>query len=173
MAILDPRLLTLLETLAGAGADWLAFEIVDGVRRGREPWEPEEQLRAAREKVRSQQLSDRLPADIPLVAKPILGDDQIVWAANYVAARLDGALADLEEGCAMIEAVAENSGTTFRQDDPAFSKARPGVPVEIVLIGQEGSPVDRATIAVAREGVVSLKKALAGWSLEARGKTTL
>ena len=42
MAILDPRLLPLLETLAASGADWLAFEIVDGVRRGREPEEPEE-----------------------------------------------------------------------------------------------------------------------------------
>uniref|UniRef100_UPI004048CFBF hypothetical protein n=1 Tax=Yoonia sp. TaxID=2212373 RepID=UPI004048CFBF len=173
MAILDPRLLPLLETLAGAGADWLAFEIVDGVRRGREPWESEEQLRAAREKVRSQQPSDRLPADIPVLARPILGDDQIVWAANYVTDRLDGALADLDEGLKMIEAVAESSGNTFRQDDPAFSKARPGTPIEIVLIGEEGRPVDRSSIAVAKEGVASLRNALAGWSREAQGGAIL
>ncbi len=90
MAVLDPRLLPLLETLAGAGADWLAFEIVDGIRRGRELVEPEELLGAAREKVRSRQLSDRLSADVPVLAEPIFGDEQIVWAANYVAARLDG-----------------------------------------------------------------------------------
>lgn len=173
MAILDPRLLPLLETLAGAGADWLAFEIVDGVRRGREPLEPEELLRAARKKVRSRQLSDRLSADIPVLAEPILGDDQIVWAANYVAARLDGALADLDEGCAMIEAVADNSGDTIRQDDLAFSKVTPGVPVEIALIGQEGHPIDRGSIAVAREGVKSLRDALTRWSFEAQGKTII
>lgn len=81
MTVLDTRLLPLLETLVGAAADWLAFEIVDGVRRGREPLEPEELLRAAREKVRSRRLSDRLSAEIPVLSEPILGDDQIVWAA--------------------------------------------------------------------------------------------
>lgn len=171
MAVLDPRLLPLLETLAGVGADWLAFEIVDGVRRGREPLEPEELLQAARERVRSPQLSERLSADIPIVADPILGNDQIIWAANYVAARLDGVLADLDEGYAMIEAVAENSVDTFRQDDPAFSKVTPSVPVEIALIGQEGDPIDRGSIAAARKGLVSLKDALALWALEAQGKT--
>lgn len=173
MATLDPRLLPLLETLAGAGADWLAFEIVDGVRRGRESLEPEELLRAARDRVRSRQHSDRLETDIPVLAEPILGDDQIVWAANYLANRLDGALADLDEGCAMIEAVAENSASTFKPDDRAFSKVTPGVPVEIVLIGQEGRPVDRGSITRARKGVESLREALKHWSFEARGKTTL
>lgn len=171
MAVLDPRLLPLLETLAGAGADWLAFEVVDGVRRGREPLEPEELLRTAREKVRSRQPPDRQSADIPVLAEPILGDDQIVWAANYVAARLDGVLADLDEGCAMIEAVAENSSYKFRQDDPAVSEITPKIPVKITLIGQEGHPVDRSSIAAAQEGVVSLRDALARWSIEARGKT--
>ena len=172
MTVLDTRLLPLLETLVGAGADWLAFEIVDGVRRGREPLEPEELLRAAREKVRSRRLSDRLSAEIPVLSEPILGDDQIVWAANYVWTRLDSALADLDEGWARIEAVAENSGDTFRQDDPAFSK-HPGAPVEIALIGQEGDPVDRGSIGAAREGLKSLRDALARWSFEVQGKTTL
>ena len=35
MAILEARLLPLIETLAEAGADWLAFEVVDGIRAGR------------------------------------------------------------------------------------------------------------------------------------------
>lgn len=173
MAVLDPRLLPLLETLAGAGADWLAFEVVDGVRRGREPLEPEELLRAAREKVRSRQPPDRLSEDIPVLAEPILGDDQIVWAANYVAARLDGALADLDEGCAMIQAVAENSGDKFKQDEPTLSDVTPNIPVKIALMGQEGHPVDRSSIAAARKGVESLRGALAHWSLEARGKAIL
>lgn len=173
MAVLDPRLLPLLETLTAAGANWLVFEIVDGVRRGREPLEPEELLQAAREKVRSRQFSDRLSADIPVMADPIHGDDQIVWAANYVAARLDGALAELDEACAMIEAIAESSGDRFRQESSAFSETTRSVPVEIALVGQEGHPVDRGSIATAREGVVSLSDALVRWSLEAQGKAAL
>lgn len=170
MAVLDPRVLTLLETLAGIGADCLAFEFVDSVRHGREPLEPEELLQAARERVRSPQLSVRLSADIPVFADPFPGDDQIAWAAHYVAAHLDGILAHLDEGCTMIEAVADNSGDTFRQDDPTFSEATPGVPVDIALVGQESHPIDRGSIAAAREGLVCLRDVLARWSLEDRAR---
>lgn len=173
MAVLDPRLLPLLETLADAGADWLAFEIMDGVSRGREPLESEERLREAREKVRAQQLSDRLSADISALPEPILGDDQIVWAVTYVTVRLDGALADLNEGCAMIEAIAENLGDTFENDDPPFSTVSPGEPAKVVLIGQEGHPVDRGSIVVAREGLAFLRDALSRWSFEIRGNPFL
>jgi len=173
MAVLDPRLLPLVETLAGAGADWLAFEVVDGVRRGREALEPEEQLRAAREKVRSRHPPDRLSADIPVLPEAILGDDQIVWAANYVAARLDAVLADLEAGYAMIEAIAENSAFTFKQPDLAQSEVTTDPPVKISLVGQEGDLVDRSSIAAGREGVLSLSNALARWSLAARARSFL
>lgn len=170
MAVLDTRLLPLLETLADAGADWLAFEIADGVRLGREPLEPEEMLQAAREKARSLKHSDRLLTGIPVLAEPILGDDQIVWAADYVFARLDGVLADLDRGCAMIEAVAESSGDIYEQDDPAFSKVIPYAPLEIVLIGQEGHPFDHHSVAAARQGLVFLREALDRWVREAQGK---
>lgn len=172
MAVLDARLLALVETLADAGADWLAFEIVEGIRRGREPLESEEMLQAAREKVRSLQHSDRLSAEIPVPAAPILGDDQIVWAAQYVFARLDGALTDLDKGRAMIEAVAETSSELYGQDYPAFSTLTPGAPLKITLIGQEDHPVDRDSIATARQGLVFLREALNRWVREAQGRAT-
>lgn len=173
MAVLDPRLLPLLETLAETGADWLAFEILDGVRRGREPEEPEELLEAARERVRSRRPANRLSSEIPVMAGPILGDDQIVWAANYVAARLDGALADLDFGCAMIEAVAEGADGVSGQYDPALSKASRAVPVKVALVGKDNDPVDRGSIAAAKDGVLLLRDALAHWSLDALGKPTI
>ncbi len=173
MTVLDPRLLPLLETLSSVGADWLAFEIVDGVRRGRETLEPEELLQAAREKVRSRQLSERMSADIPVLAEPILGDDQIAWAANYVADRLDSALVDLDEGCSMIEAVAENSSGAIRRGGTVPSMVEPHNPVKITLIGQEEYHVDRDSISVAREEMLSLRDALTRWSLGAQGKAFL
>ncbi|RUV29053.1 MAG: hypothetical protein E5V72_02070 [Mesorhizobium sp.] len=90
MAILDRRLLPLIETLADAGDDWLAFELMDGIRRGIEPEDTEELLAATREQVSSGELAKRKQAEfIAAGAKPTLGDDQIAWAADHVANRLD------------------------------------------------------------------------------------
>lgn len=173
MAILDPRLLPLLETLAETGADWLAFEIVDGVRRGREPEEPEDLLAAVRERVRSGQYVKRLFSAVPPVVEPILGDDQIVWAANYVAARLDGALTDLDIGRSLIETVAEGDVGIFGQSDPRLSKASQAMPIVIALVGEFDVSIDKDSIAAAKDGIAQLKAALTHWSLEARGKPTL
>lgn len=48
MAVLDPRLIPLIETLAAADLDRLAFEIIEGLRRGVESEEPAETLEMAR-----------------------------------------------------------------------------------------------------------------------------
>lgn len=170
MAVLNPRLLPLLETLAASGADWLAFEIVDGVRRGREPEEPEELLQAARENVRARQ-PERIPSpEILKLTAPILGDDQIAWAAAYVLARLDGALADLDAGYAMIEVIADD---TTRRSEKAGPSPAGIMPVAVVVLGEDNSPIDRRSIAAARNGIPGLRDALVAWSLQARGSTAL
>lgn len=46
MATLNPRLLPLIETLIGVGADWLAIEVIETLNRGRWPEESEEVLAA-------------------------------------------------------------------------------------------------------------------------------
>ena len=56
MAILDPRLLPFIEMLTELDMHWLAFELVEGVRRGEEPVEDESALLRARE--RSRRASD-------------------------------------------------------------------------------------------------------------------
>ena len=168
MTILEPRLLPLLETLAANGADWLAFEIVDGVRRGREPEEPEKLLRAARENARSSQ-PVRIPSsETPKLAEPILGDDQIAWAADYVLARLDGVLADLDAGCAMIEIIADGSARRSEKAGSSLTDAHGVMPVMVVVFGEDDLPIGRRSIAAARNGIPGLRDALAAWSLQAR-----
>jgi hypothetical protein len=64
MAILDRRLIPFIEMLADLGLDWLAFELIDGIRRGREPEESAKALMVARERVRAGEvkLVEREPA---------------------------------------------------------------------------------------------------------------
>ena len=170
MGVLDPRLLPLLETLAASGADWLAFEIVDGVRRGREPEEPEELLQAARGNVRSRQ-PERIPSPkSPKLAEPILGDDQIAWATDYVLARLNGALADLDAGYAMIEMIADGSARRSEKAGASPAMGAGAMPVTLVVLGEDNSQIERRSIAAARNGIPGLSDALATWSLQARGR---
>lgn len=167
MTVLDPRLLPLLETLAASGADWLAFEIVEGVRRGREPEEPEELLRAARENVRLRQPERIVSPMIPKLAEPILGDDQIAWAADYVLTRLDGALADLDAGCAMIETIADDAARRSEKDGSFYAEAEAIMPITVVVLGDNDRPIERRSIAAAKTSIPALHDALVAWSLQA------
>lgn len=169
MAVLDPRLLPLLGTLANTGVDWLAFEIVEMVRRGREPLEAEDVLRATREKVRSQVQSEHVNLDIPVMPEPILGDEQIDWAANYVAARLDEALANLEAGYSLLNAITKDSRDKSRQSSSALPKETSGAPLTLFLNGQEGNAIDRYSISMAKTQIANLREALAHWAVEAKG----
>jgi len=170
VAVLDPRLLPLLETLAASGADWLAFEIVDGVRRGREPEEPEELLQAARQNVRSQQ-PERIPSpEILELAAPILSDDQILWAADYVLARLDGALADLDAGYAMIETIANDSAGRSKKAGLSSAETDSTMPVTVIVLGEEDSPIEHRSIAAARNSLPALRDALVAWWLQVQSR---
>ncbi|WP_394537420.1 hypothetical protein PRJ39_14650 [Lysobacter enzymogenes] len=94
MATIDPRLFPLFETLVSAQADWLVFEIVEGVQAGVVDEEDESDLAAARrrsEREREERALDVLE-DIHSQTTPLLGDAQIKWAARYVGGRLKEAL---------------------------------------------------------------------------------
>jgi len=157
-----------LEELADAGADWLAYEIIDGIRRGRELLEPEDVLQAARGQARHTEEFGRPSAAVPDAAEPILGDDQIVWAAVFVGERLDAILADLEEGFAMLEAVVDSSAAASKKDHANPSRGLIGAPLVIALTGQEDHPIDRGSIAAAKEGFNLLMEALDRWARDAQ-----
>jgi hypothetical protein len=98
MAMIDPRLLPLIETLIAVDADWLAFEILDGIQLGRVVEETREDLQSTRLAVRTAKHQKRRSeerAEPPPAATPLVGDEQIDWAANYVAARLSDAVSML------------------------------------------------------------------------------
>jgi hypothetical protein len=168
LAVLDTRLLPLIETLTEAGADWLAFELVDGIRRGVEAEEPEELLVLARERVRSGVAGERRPMKLAELATPILGDDQIVWAAQYVVNRLDAALADLAAASNLLEAIADAPPPHGARYQVQAVRAGGPEPVKIVVGGEEGSAVTRDGIEAARGSMQKFRQALDAWSSVAR-----
>jgi hypothetical protein len=169
MAILDPRLLALIETLAAEGADWLAFELVDGIQRGREPEEPEDALASAREQVRLGEQGRREPVLSMSPTMPILGDDQIVWAVTYVSERLDSALKDLAGASDALNTIAAGSSSQPEPSEQQHLQDGPAL-IEIVLIDEEVLRAPRSEIEMARAGIGPLRSALDSWSSHIRGQ---
>jgi hypothetical protein len=92
MAEIDSRIIELVETLAAAGADWLAFEIIDGIRFGRPLEGPEHRQRNMPRDVdawEGESLSAREREFRETAMEPIRGDEQIKFAAAYVVERLN------------------------------------------------------------------------------------
>jgi hypothetical protein len=95
MATIDPRLIELVDTLVAAGADWLAFEIFDGIRSGRPGEESDNRDREMHRGLRSwkDETSSAPGTRVgETVMKPIEGDDQIEFAARYVVDRITEAI---------------------------------------------------------------------------------
>lgn len=174
MAILDPRVLELIETLVAARLDWLAFELVEGIRLGRLPDEPEEVLAAARLSVRSdaQPKARGAPHSLFEEPKPILADDQVEWAAAYVEKRLDAALQQLQASLETLDFIVE--ATVERQDPqdvPTQASGKTVQDVTLVLLDLEGDrKSSRDDVAGARDDFFTLHAALAEWTTRARGQ---
>jgi hypothetical protein len=82
MATIDGRLLPLIEALGAVDADWLAFEILEGLQRGRVAEETHDDLLLTQQKVREASRTksterQRPHRASPATAQPIIGDDQI------------------------------------------------------------------------------------------------
>ena len=167
MPAIDPRLLPLIETLSASGADWLAFEILDGIRAGRPAEDSEEELRDARRAVsafrqKGERLSER-EAGHDFV-DPITGDDQIDFAARYAFDRLSDAIQMLNSSFAHLDlVVARKPGATLQED--AIHEDRTGISVRI-----EGSDMTaiRREAREALEKLAELRDALAEWADRAR-----
>lgn len=176
MAVLNPRLLELIETLVAARLDWLAFELIEGVQAGHPPDEPEEALAAARKSIRSgtQPKAHGEPYAISMEATPIPPDEQIEWAAAYVEERLGEALEQLQASIDTLDFLVE--GTTG-QPGEAGALARPkdaskprAVVVLLDLENDRKSGSDN--VAGARENLPALRTALTEWAAQSRGQAT-
>jgi hypothetical protein len=172
MALIDPRLLPLLEVLTTSGVDWLVFELMDGIRAGNVTEEPEVALAKARNDVFNS--SDARPIEFKsleesvVAAVPIEGDEQIAWATEYISKRIEDTILMLRAGLQGLEAIASaGSG-------PRGSARRIGKPLELTLVLQDGDmteKVQRASADNAIEAFKSLQEALAEWAKSTKGMT--
>lgn len=176
VAILDPRLLELIETLVAARLDWLAFELIEGIRLGRSPDETEEALAAARQSVRSdaQPKARGEPHVLFEEPKPIPADEQVEWAATYVEERLDAALEQLQASLETLDFIVE---ATIERQDPqdaaTQASGKTDQDMTLVLLDLEGDrKSSRNEVAGARDDFSALHAALAEWTARARGQAT-
>ncbi len=176
MAILDSRVLELIETLVAARLDWLAFELIEGIRFGRSPEEPEEALAAARQSIRSnaQPKARGEPQGLLMEPRPIPAGEQVDWAAAYIEERLEAALEQMQASIDTLDFIVE---MTTEPNDPqelaAGTSAKTEQGMTLVLLDIEGDrKSSREDIAGARDDIPALRAALAEWATRARGQAT-
>lgn len=157
MAVFDTRLLPLLEMLAELGMDWLMFELVDGIRRGDELAEDERSLAIVSHKIAN------LPTDEPerhlstnSEPTPLLVDDQLQWAVEYVFGRLNSTLAEMSQSFQALDEIL--NGTEERK------LVASGVDPLLVLFDDgEERVVRRAQVDSAQAHLPELRRALDDW----------
>lgn len=175
MGLLDIRLLELIETLAVAHLDWLAFELIDEIQAGHVPEEPEEELAAARRSIRTnaQPKARSEPQVVAAEPKPIPIDDQVEWAAAYIDKRLDQALEQQLATVNILNFIFVN--TTEQLEDKSSVAQVPGT-IEgdvsmVVMDTDDDRKISSKNIIAARDGISALREALAEWTIRARGQT--
>lgn len=177
MAVLDLRLLELVETLAAARLDWLAFELIEGVQAGHLAEEPEDALASARRSIRgdTQPKARGEPRVSAAEAKAIPLEEQIEWAASYIERRLDEALEQLQSSIETLDFVVE--GTTERLDRAGTAAQTADAPrrqMVSVLLDESGDrKSDRDGVGEGRESLPALRAALSEWVAQSRGQATL
>ena len=165
MAALNPRLLPLVETLIGVGADWLAVELIDNVNRGRWPEESEDLLAVTRTQVREgvAQKRERELVHKSVEPVPIPEDEQIDWAAGFIEKRLQWALDDLDSAFVNLDTLlgqAPAQPTAAKRDERSL--------VVRLGSGDASAKLSRYDIEQARAGMEQLRIALRRWSRDAR-----
>lgn len=165
MTKLDDRLFPLLQTLATADADWLIFELIDGIGAGIVIEETPDDLDLARIFAR-QDREPRRPADrtaISVQSRALEGDEQIVWAARYIGERLQSALDMMDSSVERLESIINGTRLEARSD------TRAGVTLRFSDNEGAGSMVSIEGRRAARAGIQDLLPALDRWAREATG----
>jgi len=173
MAILDSRVLELIETLVAARLDWLAFELIEGIRLGRTAEESEEALAAARQSIRSDAQPKARGEPLVLLAKPepIPAGEQVEWAAAYVEERLETAIEQLQASIDALDFIVES---TNEPEGPQEASAKTEQGTALVLLDVEGDrKSSREDVAGARDHFPALRAALAEWTARAGGQATI
>jgi hypothetical protein len=168
MAVIDRRLLPLIEVLAESGADWLAFELFDGLRVGRAPEDSDEELSRARLAIRKFIRDERLPEEEKVgyqAAVPIVGDEQIAWAANYVTDRISESVGMLEASLSQLESIVVQGRDSGMVPDIASTQIEDGLAIRIE--GEQIS-IHRTELQQGIGALSVLREALDHWSESVR-----
>ena len=169
MATIDTRLLPLIEVLATVDADWLAFEILEGLRHGRVAEETHEDLQITQRLVRATTRATRrseVHASPPPSAEPITGDEQINWAVTYVSNRIVDVLSTLEATFDQLDAI------LFTELPPEGRPIPAALRDEVALVlrtdREDQLSVRRNDATNARAMVPNLQNALLTWAASVR-----
>jgi hypothetical protein len=164
MATIDPRLVPLIETLIAADADWLALEILDGLRLGIVAEEIREHLLSTQLAVREAKRQERRSQERavpPPVAKAIIGDEQIDWAAKYVADRLSDAVSMLRASLDQLNQIARSNWELHAQpSDRTLDRG-----FDLALQTEDRGPILTSSgVGDAISAIRLLREALLGWA---------
>lgn len=149
------------EMLTELGMDWLAFELIEGVRRGREPVAEEGELALARQRARKRKAEapEGDPEDDPeddILAEPLLGDSQLEWVERYVGERLEAVLAEVS---ASLDALDE----IVTSDREGQAKAAEVSTVLVLLDAGEVGRIGRTQVDEAQAHLAELRQSLESW----------
>jgi hypothetical protein len=160
-------MLDLIESLTAARMDWLAFELIEVIQAGRTPTETPGRLAATRQKIREddQPKATGEPKLVSQEPQPIEGDDQIDWAAKYVAERLTATLEYLKQSIANLDAIAGRD-----LNDPAAMSEDADEPLVALADGEVQRNAGRAQVEAAIAALPQLRHSLEAWSAQARGQ---
>ena len=149
---------------AELGMDWLAFELVEGVRRGDEPPEDGFTLRGIRERANGPsdvlENTERFPSPVG-PATPFLGDDRLEWAVRYVGERPRAALDEMACSLDTLDEIV--SGVDARPSVAPIPTTR-----LILRSDDRVDSVDRAKVEGTRGRLSTLQGALDSWLLNER-----
>ena len=158
MAILDRRLTPIIEMLTELGMDWLAFELIEGVRRDQEPVENEDALEIARhwgERTREAEIFARNPED-SVEGEPLLSDAQLEWAARYIYERLEATLAEMSTSLDALDKIVVSGREPQTKSTEASS-------VLVLLDAEEDRNVSRTQVEEAQAQLPKLSESLEAW----------
>jgi hypothetical protein len=167
MATLDTRLLPLIEALVVADADWIAFEVIEGVRLGRFPEETSDALERTRHAVRTAERPKRHFEDRDFLTPgpmPIVGDEQIEWAANYVETRMSDVVLMLQSALSGMDTIVS---ATPHDRSAGHVNADEGVTL-VLQTDDTAFTVNRGNVANALLMVSRLREALKRWAASTR-----
>lgn len=170
MATLDPRLIDLIETLTRARLDWLAFELIEGIQAGRPELESEAALARTRDAIQNDAAPRARgePGQPSPAPEPLVGDDQIDWAADYVGERLDTLLAQLDQSIDTLDLIVE--GGDGQAKIAPYDERIASI---VVLSGGEAVRKSRREeLEEARTFIPALRAGLEQWSAQARGQVS-